>query len=359
VSVALDDLLDESVDFPETVPASPAGWWGRAGAFCIDVIFGVGAVLSLLLVAWSSPRGSWTWWVCIVLAAPLVVAIGVNRLLAPAITGWTLGRSIFGITLVGRDGQRPGPWRLLARDAAHLLDTIPLFLGWLWPLIDDRGRTFADMLTATEVIRVDGPRPDLRRFAAAVAVVAAALAVLGAGLGYFGVYRPQQATADARTQIADEGPKIVVDLLSYSKENVDEDFADAQLLVTDAYRPELIEQQGTVRKAGPVDNDYWVSNSAVLSASRDRAVMLMLLQGQRGEAPEQRFITASVRVDFDKIGPEWKVSNLTVLAPPRPKPTPAAEPSDPSGTANPADSETTPDPASTKPAAPAPSTGGR
>ncbi|MCH9720993.1 MAG: RDD family protein, partial [Actinomycetia bacterium] len=89
MSVALDDLLDESVDFPETVPASPAGWWGRAGAFCIDVIFGVGAVLSLLLVAWSSPRGSWTWWVCIVLAAPLVVAIGVNRLLAPAITGWT------------------------------------------------------------------------------------------------------------------------------------------------------------------------------------------------------------------------------------------------------------------------------
>jgi Mce-associated membrane protein len=73
-----------------------------------------------------------------------------------------------------------------------------------------------------------------------------------------------------------EGPKIVVDMLSYTKQNVDEDFSRAQSLVTDGYRPEVSKQQAAVREAGPVDNDYWVSNSAVLSASADRATMLML-----------------------------------------------------------------------------------
>jgi outer membrane biosynthesis protein TonB len=46
--------------------------------------------------------------------------------------------------------------------------------------------------------------------------------------------------------------------------------------------------------------------------------MLMLLQGQRGAEPNQRFVTASLRVDFEKTGPdEWKLSNLMVLSSPR------------------------------------------
>ena len=45
---------------------------------------------------------------------------------------------------------------------------------------------------------------------------------------------------------------------------MEEDFATDRTLVTEGYRPELIKQQEAVRKAGPVDNEYWVSNSAVL-----------------------------------------------------------------------------------------------
>ena len=278
MTVALDDVLSGTEVSHDGLEVRPAGWGARAGAFCIDVLFAFGAALSLLLIGWSAPRGGAVSWVCLVLAALVVVAIGVNRLVAPAITGWSLGRSVFGIAVVDRDGLRPGPWRLLARDAAHLLDTLPLFLGWLWPLIDDRGRTFADLLSHTEVREVDGPRRDLRRLAGTVAAITAALAVLAAGLGYLGVYRPQQAGAEARVEIEDRGPKIVVDMLSYTKDSVDEDFARAQSLVTDGYRPEVIKQQTAVRETGPVDNDYWVSNSAVLSATADRATMLMLLQ---------------------------------------------------------------------------------
>ena len=167
-----------------------------------------------------------------------------------------------------------------------------------------------------------------------VAGVAAASVVV-AGLGYALVYRPHRATEQTRAQISVDGPKIVADMLSYTVKAVDDDFAAAQRLVTDGYRPELIKQQESVRKLGLVDNEFWSSNNAVLSASENRATMLLLLQGQRGVAPKQRFVTASVRASFEKSGDQWLVSDLTVLSPPKPSgPTPPA-------------------PAATKPPAPA------
>ena len=62
--------------------------------------------------------------------------------------------------------------------------------------------------------------------------------------------------------------------------------------------------------------------------------MLIMLQGQRGTPPKQRFVTASVRADFEKTAREWKLSNLTVLTPPKSEAPPAPpKPSD--GPANP------------------------
>lgn len=316
----VDEAASDATDIPAPMsPARrPAGWWTRAGAFGIDVLVGLALLAVLLLVGWSAPPQGWLWWVCMAFAGATVTAVVVNRVLLPTVTGWTLGRCVFGIAVVGRDGDPVGPWRLLLRDLAHVLDTVPFLLGWLWPLLDARGRTFADLLLRTEVHDVDGPRPDRRRLAAAVIAGAAVLGVAASALGYGVVHRHQRAVDRARAQIAEEGPKIVVDLLSYTAKSASEDFAQAQTLVTDDYRPVLISQQDTVRKSGLVDNDYWVSNGAVLSSSEDRAAMLLMLQGQRGVPPNQRFVTASVRCEFEKTGPDqWKLSNLTVLAPPR------------------------------------------
>ena len=73
--------------------------------------------------------------------AVVFLAMAINRLLLPATTGWSLGRSVFGIRVVRRDGSPAGPWLLLLRDLAHLLDTAALFIGWFWPLWDSRRRT--------------------------------------------------------------------------------------------------------------------------------------------------------------------------------------------------------------------------
>ncbi|MGB6108201.1 MAG: RDD family protein, partial [Mycobacterium sp.] len=125
--------------------------------------------------------------------------------------------------------------------------------------------------------------------------------------------------AQAREQVAVQGPKIVAELLTYKAASIEEDFTRVRSLVTDGYRPTWVAQQEATRKTGAVDNDYWVTNSAVLNSARDRAVMLLLLQGQRGAAGSQRFISASVRVAFEKSGSgQWQVSDLTVLARPKP-----------------------------------------
>ena len=306
---------------PDTAPAAGpriASWPARAGAFGIDVLLGLGALAAVVLVAWSTDRGDPLWWVCVSASAVVLLAVAVNRLLLPALTGWSAGRALFGIAVVDGDGAAVGPWRLLARDGAHLLDTAALFVGWLWPLWDSRGRTFADVLTRTEVHR-RVPRPaGARRRVAVVAAAAALIAVAAATLGYVGVYRHDLRVAQAREQIAVAGPKIVEQMLSYDPATLTEDFARAQGLVTDGYRPQLVAQQQAVQKADPVVNAYWVTNSAVLTSTENTATMLLLMQGQRGTPPNQRGITATVKVDFAHVGADWRVGNLTVLAKPKP-----------------------------------------
>ena len=296
-----------------------ADWTARAGAFTVDVLFGLGVLIAAGLVALSARPQGWLWWLCVAMAAVALLAIAVNRYVLPATRGWSLGRSMFGIAVVGRDGAMAGPAVLVLRDVAHVLDTVPLFSGWLWPLVDARGRTFADLLARTEVRPVVGSRPDWHKRAIAAVVAAATLVAAAAGAGYLGVYRPELGAAQAREQVAVQGPKIVAELLTYKAASIEEDFTRVRSLVTDGYRPTWVAQQEATRKTGAVDNDYWVTNSAVLNSARDRAVMLLLLQGQRGAAGSQRFISASVRVAFEKSGSgQWQVSDLTVLARPKP-----------------------------------------
>lgn len=313
-------LPDTTFSRPDGVAATvppPASWSARAGAFAVDVFIGTGVLTTLLLVAWSTEQRSRLWWVCVVAAGLVLLAIAVNRLLLPVLVGWSLGRALFGLRVVRRDGSPVGPWRLLLRDAAHVLDTAALLLGWLWPLWDSRRRTFADLLTGTEVHRL-AARPARAPRLAGLAVAAAALvAVAAAGSSYVVVYQAELHTAQAREQLAVAGPKIVEGMLSYDPATLQADFDRAQGLVTDGYREQLVAQQEMVARTGAILNEYWVANSAVLIAAEDRGTMLLAMQGQRGAPPEQRFITATVKVDFEKIDDQWRVGGLTILSSPR------------------------------------------
>jgi Mce-associated membrane protein len=238
----------------------------------------------------------------------------------PTIIGWSLGRALCGIAVVHRDGAAIGAWGLLLRDLAHLLDTVSV-VGWLWPLWDSRRRTFADILVRTEVRYSDSgmPRPDIRRWTAIVLLTATGLCLAGALVSYALVYSRGRATDQTRVQIATQGPKIVAQMLTYDPKSLHDDFARAQSLATDNYRGQLKAQQDIVQKGNPVINEYWVTDSSIESASPDRVTMLLFMQGRRGAAPEERYITATVRVTFTKDGDgHWRIDDLAVLTKPKP-----------------------------------------
>ncbi len=313
-------VLDEMQESQADVVAVPASWGARAGALGIDVLFGVALILTLALLAWTAPLMGWLWWVYVVVAVLAGLAMMVNRWVLPTITGWTVGRAVAGIRVLRRDGAAAGTGRLLARDIAHLLDTAAVFLGWLWPLWDRRHRTFADLLLRTEVHRVGEPGRNVRRPVAIGLVAATLLCAAATAAGYLMVYRHDRALGTARTEIAAQGARIVEEILSYAPDTAKDDFARAQSLASDIYRPQLVQQQEEVQKAPLVSNQYWAVNGVVLEQpvlTTNTASMLLAMQGQRGSDPNaMRFISATVRADFVKTGDQWQVQNLSVLTKP-------------------------------------------
>ncbi|WP_082683693.1 MULTISPECIES: RDD family protein [unclassified Mycobacterium] len=310
--------LDTTPDSPtaEEVAVEPvASWAARAGAFAIDVLIGVAVLVTLALVSLTAPLRSPLWWGYIAAVVVVVLLIAVNRLVLPGIAGFSLGRAVFGIAVVKRDGSPVGVWRLLIRDVAHLLDTAALFIGWLWPLWDRRRRTFADLLLRTEVRPTARPARNVRKLTAIALIVATIGCAAAIGINYWVVYRHERAVEETRQQITEQGPRIVEQMLSYKRDTMQEDFARAQALTTDGYRDQLVAQQRSAQDAGITSNSYWAVSSAVLSASPDEAEMLLAMQGQRGDDPKNlKFITATVRADFEKSDDgQWQVANLTVL----------------------------------------------
>jgi Mce-associated membrane protein len=337
-------LVEEATDtqaapaVEEATPNGLARWHIRAAALAVDLVPGVAVVVTMALVWLAAPSRSLWWWASIAILVFVTLATMANRAVLPAILGWSLGRALLGIEVVQQGGAAVGVGRLMLRELAHLLDTLSVFVGWLWPLWDSRRRTFADLLLRTEVHCVAGDRrpADIRRHAATAAGVAVLLCVAGAAVSLVAIYLPGRASGQTRDAVNAQGPKLVTQMLTYDPKTLQQDFAHARSLTTDKYRPELVKQQESVQKGHPAVNEYWVTDSTVLSATRDSATMLLFMQGHRGGGDEQRFITATVRVSFVK-GKDGQllVDNLEVVTKPKPAPpkapAPPKEPAPPKG----------------------------
>ena len=278
-------------------------------------------MLTTVLVALSVPLHSKSWWACVCAGAVAMLLTAYNRFLFPFSSGQSLGCAFVGITLVLRNGDAVGPWRLLLRDLAHLLDTVPVLLGWLWPLWDSRRRTFADLLLHTESRVSVAPRParNLRRVTTVLMLTVASLCAGGAAISYTVVRQQDQSVTEIRAQVSALGPHMVEQILSYCPETIQDDFDHARSLASSKYRAELSAQQRAVTKAGPMRNEYRVTNSSVLTATPDEASMLMFLRGERGAPPNQRYLNACVRVAFVKSTVSGsRIDDLAVVTEPQP-----------------------------------------
>jgi uncharacterized RDD family membrane protein YckC len=138
---------------------SYASWLQRVAGYLVDACVLLPAVL--VIAAGSAVTGSGNpgdtagFGVGMLVIGWLALAAVTvwNLLLRQGRTGWSVGKQVVGIRLLrGSTGAPPGPGVALLRQVAHLLDSLPCYLGWLWPLWDVRRQTFADKVTGTVVV---------------------------------------------------------------------------------------------------------------------------------------------------------------------------------------------------------------
>jgi uncharacterized RDD family membrane protein YckC len=75
-----------------------------------------------------------------------------NRWMVAGRTGQSWGKRVTSIALISEQTGHPiGPLNAFLRDLLHILDGVA-YVGYLWPLWDDKRQTFADMLMNTIVV---------------------------------------------------------------------------------------------------------------------------------------------------------------------------------------------------------------
>ncbi|GGS58031.1 hypothetical protein GCM10010156_15740 [Planobispora rosea] len=130
--------------------ARPAGWGARAGAFVVDGLFPCVPVLVLSLqpMRFRSPDLTFP-----ILSLVVIVLMGLLIRIEEGAHGQTPGKRVAGIWLVQEEsGLFVGAGTAMARSFCHIVDALPLGIGYLFPLWDPKGQTFADKITGTLVV---------------------------------------------------------------------------------------------------------------------------------------------------------------------------------------------------------------
>lgn len=131
-----------------------SSWGTRAGGYAIDVI-GPVVVLYIIIFIASAISSTLGTLIGVVGYLGLLGFFIWNRWLQGGKTGQTIGRKQMGSKLISEaTGQPIGPGMAFVRDIAHFLDSIACYVGWLFPLWDDKRQTFSDKVMKTVVIDV-------------------------------------------------------------------------------------------------------------------------------------------------------------------------------------------------------------
>jgi uncharacterized RDD family membrane protein YckC len=129
-----------------------ASWISRVAAYIVDmlivavpygILYGIGAAV-------GGGAGA------LFMFLGLIAWLGVFLWLChqEGTTGQTPGKRALGIKLISEStGQPIGFGMAFVRKLAHLLDGLACYIGYLWPLWDDKSQTFADKVCTTIVVQ--------------------------------------------------------------------------------------------------------------------------------------------------------------------------------------------------------------
>lgn len=139
-----------------------AGHFRRAFAGLLDILLGLAlwalSAMWLILGVWAirglphDERG-----VLLLYVGVLGLAIGLHFIYHVVLLGGcgqTVGRMVFGIAVVRRDGRTPGYGRAVLRSVGNTLVVLTLGLAALVMLFDRERRDMADLVSGTRVVRL-------------------------------------------------------------------------------------------------------------------------------------------------------------------------------------------------------------
>src|ERR671915_174283 len=134
-----------------------ANWPQRVGAYLIDyLIAAIPAFLAVILFSGTDPGETPSAGASVVAFLLYLVSLGIwiyNRAIQQGRTGQSWGKQVLNLRLVRMaDGQPMGGGMAFVRDLAHIVDALPCYIGFLFPLWDARRQTFADKIVSTVVI---------------------------------------------------------------------------------------------------------------------------------------------------------------------------------------------------------------
>ncbi|CAM5448204.1 MULTISPECIES: RDD family protein [Streptomyces] len=85
-----------------------------------------------------------------------LIAVAIWQLYQEGTTGQTIGKKAVGIRLLREaDGRPLGFGMAFVRRLAHFLDSLACYIGWLWPLWDEKKQTFADKVCSSVVVKAN------------------------------------------------------------------------------------------------------------------------------------------------------------------------------------------------------------
>ncbi len=136
--------------------ANYAHWGKRVGAFVIDQLLLYAAYILPAIVGVIIGGGSESAAAGFFGLVGLVAGIAVfvwNTCLRQGRTGYSIGKGVLGIKLIREEtGEPVGAGMSFARQIVHIVDALPCYLGFLWPLWDSKRQTFTDKILGTVVI---------------------------------------------------------------------------------------------------------------------------------------------------------------------------------------------------------------
>ncbi|MGI5195371.1 RDD family protein [Streptomyces sp. CA-288835] len=129
-----------------------AHWGSRVLATLVDSLVLLVAYIPVVI---GAAIGDSVGAILSVIGFVIIIGVAVWMIMQEGKTGQTIGKKTMGIRLLREsDGQPLGFGMAFVRRIAHFLDGAACYIGYLWPLWDDKKQTFADKVCSTVVVKV-------------------------------------------------------------------------------------------------------------------------------------------------------------------------------------------------------------